>query len=175
MSLETLTAAIRDIPDFPKPGIMFKDISPILQDGALFAEVIDIIGMRYENQQIDSIVVIDARGFIFGSALAYKLGCGISLVRKQGKLPWKTHSVSYDLEYGSAAVEIHIDAVSGGDRVLIVDDLLATGGTAKAGADLIEKIGACIIALEFVIELSSLNGRDKLDGYTVNSLIEVSD
>ena len=175
MSLETLTAAIRDIPDFPKPGIMFKDISPILQDGALFAEVIDIIGVRYENQQIDSIVVIDARGFIFGSALAYKLGCGISLVRKQGKLPWKTHSVSYDLEYGSAAVEIHIDAVSGGDRVLIVDDLLATGGTAKAGADLIEKIGACIIALEFVIELSSLNGRDKLDGYTVNSLIEVSD
>ena len=175
MSLETLTAAIRDIPDFPKPGIMFKDISPILQDGALFAEVIDIIGVRYENQQIDSIVVIDARGFIFGSALAYKLGCGISLVRKQGKLPWKTHSVSYDLEYGSAAVEIHIDAVSGGDRVLIVDDLLATGGTAKAGADLIEKIGARIIALEFVIELSLLNGRDKLDGYTVNSLIEVSD
>ncbi len=175
MSLETLTAAIRDIPDFPKPGIMFKDISPILQDGALFAEVIDIIGGRYENQQIDSIVVIDARGFIFGSALAYKLGCGISLVRKQGKLPWKTHSVSYDLEYGSAAVEIHIDAVSVGERVLIVDDLLATGGTAKAGADLIEKIGARIIALEFVIELSLLNGRDKLDGYTVNSLIEVSD
>lgn len=175
MSLETLTAAIRDIPDFPKPGIMFKDISPILQDGALFAEVIDIIGARYENQQIDSIVVIDARGFIFGSALAYKLGCGISLVRKQGKLPWKTHSVSYDLEYGSAAVEIHIDAVSVGDRVLIVDDLLATGGTARAGADLIEKIGARIIALEFVIELSLLNGRDKLDGYTVNSLIEVSD
>ena len=175
MSLEILTAAIRDIPDFPKPGIMFKDISPILQDGALFAEVIDIIGGRYENQQIDSIVVIDARGFIFGSALAYKLGCGISLVRKQGKLPWKTHSVSYDLEYGSAAVEIHIDAVSVGDRVLIVDDLLATGGTARAGADLIEKIGARIIALEFVIELSLLNGRDKLDGYTVNSLIEVSD
>jgi adenine phosphoribosyltransferase len=175
VSLETLTAAIRDIPDFPKPGIMFKDISPILQDGALFAEVIDIIGGRYENQQIDSIVVIDARGFIFGSALAYKLGCGISLVRKQGKLPWKTHSVSYDLEYGSAAVEIHIDAVSVGERVLIVDDLLATGGTAKAGADLIEKIGARIIALEFVIELSLLNGRDKLDGYTVNSLIEVSD
>jgi len=175
VSLETLTAAIRDVPDFPKPGIMFKDISPILQDGALFAEVIDIIGRRYENQQIDSIVVIDARGFIFGSALAYKLGCGISLVRKQGKLPWKTHSVSYDLEYGSAAVEIHIDAVSGGDRVLIVDDLLATGGTAKAGADLIEKIGARIIALEFVIELSLLNGRDKLDGYTVNSLIDVSD
>jgi adenine phosphoribosyltransferase len=170
-----LTAAIRDIPDFPKPGIMFKDISPILQDGALFAEVIDIIGARYENQQIDSIVVIDARGFIFGSALAYKLGCGISLVRKQGKLPWKTYSVSYELEYGSAAVEIHIDAVSAGDRVLIVDDLLATGGTARAGADLIEKIGARIIALEFVIELSFLNGRDKLDGYTVNSLIEVSD
>jgi len=175
VSLETLTAAIRDIPDFPKPGIMFKDISPILQDGALFAEVIDIIGARYENQQIDSIVVIDARGFIFGSALAYKLGCGISLVRKQGKLPWKTYSVSYELEYGSAAVEIHIDAVSAGDRVLIVDDLLATGGTARAGADLIEKIGARIIALEFVIELSFLNGRDKLDGYTVNSLIEVSD
>ncbi len=175
MSLETLTAAIRDIPDFPKPGIIFKDISPILQDGALFAEVIDIIGGRYENQQIDSIVVIDARGFIFGSALAYKLGCGISLVRKQGKLPWKTYSVSYDLEYGSAAVEIHIDAVSGGDRVLIVDDLLATGGTAKAGAALVEKIGARIIALEFVIELSFLKGRDQLDGYTVNSLIEVSD
>ena len=175
MSLETLTAAIRDIPDFPKPGIIFKDISPILQDGALFAEVIDIIGARYENQQIDSIVVIDARGFIFGSALAYKLGCGISLVRKQGKLPWKTHSVSYDLEYGSAAVEIHIDAVSSGDQVLIVDDLLATGGTAKAGADLIEKIGANIIALEFVIELSFLNGRDKLNGYAVNSLIEVND
>ena len=175
MSLETLTAAIRDIPDFPKPGIMFKDISPILQDGALFAEVIDIIGARYENQQIDSIVVIDARGFIFGSALAYKLGCGISLVRKQGKLPWKTHSVSYDLEYGSAAVEIHVDAVSSGDQVLIVDDLLATGGTAKAGADLIEKIGANIIALEFVIELSFLNGRDKLNGYAVNSLIEVTE
>lgn len=175
MSLETLTAAIRDIPDFPKPGIMFKDISPILQDGALFAEVIDIIGGRYENQQIDSIVVIDARGFIFGSALAYKLGCGISLVRKQGKLPWKTHSVSYDLEYGSAAVEIHVDAVSDGDRVLIVDDLLATGGTAKAGVDLIEKIGASIIALEFVIELSFLNGRDKLNDYTVNSLIAVRD
>lgn len=175
MSLETLTAAIRDIPDFPKPGIIFKDISPILQDGALFAEVIDIIGARYENQQIDSIVVIDARGFIFGSALAYKLGCGISLVRKQGKLPWKTHSVSYDLEYGSAAVEIHIDAVSSGDQVLIVDDLLATGGTAKAGADLIEKIGANIIALEFVIELSFLNGRDKLNGYAVNSLIEVNE
>ena len=163
MSLETLTAAIRDIPDFPKPGIMFKDISPILQDGALFAEVIDIIGGRYENQQIDSIVVIDARGFIFGSALAYKLGCGISLVRKQGKLPWKTHSVSYDLEYGSAAVEIHVDAVSEGDRVLIVDDLLATGGTLAASIELFRKVGAEVVGTACIVELNFLDGRAKLD------------
>lgn len=175
MTVQEIRAAIRDIHDFPKPGIVFKDISPILQSGELFAGVIDLIAAPYEGKTVDSIVVIDARGFIFGSALAYKLGCGISLVRKQGKLPWKTHEISYDLEYGSATVEMHIDAIKPGDQVMVVDDLLATGGTARAGADLIEKIGGHIIGLEFVIELSFLNGREKLDGYTVNSLIEIED
>ncbi len=171
MSIEAIQAAIRDVPNFPKEGIVFKDISPIIQSPELFREVIDIIGGRYSAAHIDSLVIIDARGFIFGSALAYKMGCGMSLIRKRGKLPWITESVAYELEYGTAEMEIHVDAVHSGDTVLIVDDLLATGGTARAAIDLVRKIGGKVVAAEFVIELKFLQGRRRLPDCEVNALI----
>ncbi|MBI4777953.1 adenine phosphoribosyltransferase [Candidatus Desantisbacteria bacterium] len=163
---------IRDIPDFPKEGIIFKDITPLLKDGKAFAASVDEIAAKYEDKQIDLVVGIDARGFIVGSPVAYKLGIGFIPVRKPGKLPYKTASISYSLEYGTDTVEIHEDAVSKGQRILIVDDLLATGGTAAAVAKLVEKLGGIIVGIEFLVDLTFLNGRDNLKGYNVSALME---
>lgn len=169
---ETLRAAVRDVADFPKPGIVFKDITPVLADPALLARAIDgMIGLT-GLERVDKVVGIDARGFIFGSLIAARLGAGFIPVRKKGKLPWKTHGASYDLEYGSATIEIHQDAVSPGERVLLADDLLATGGTAAAALDLVGRLGGEIVASVFFIELAFLNGRDRLHGKSaVHSLI----
>jgi adenine phosphoribosyltransferase len=164
--------AIRDIPDFPKPGIVFKDITPLLANGALFAETIDLLGERYHSQRVDTVLGIESRGFIIGAALAYKLGAGFSVVRKPGKLPFETHSASYALEYGVDTLEIHIDAISSDARVVIADDLIATGGTAAATAELVTKLGGTVVECAFVIELSFLKGRDKLKPYGVYSLLQ---
>jgi len=171
MSLEKISEAIRDVPDFPKKGIVFKDITTVLRDAQLYKEVTDLMGKPYENKSIDLIAGIESRGFIFGGAMALQLGCGFIPIRKPGKLPHLTFKEEYALEYGTDALEIHRDALKPGQNVLLVDDLLATGGTALAAAKLIEKCGAQVIAIQFFIELSFLNGKNKLDGYNVNSLI----
>jgi adenine phosphoribosyltransferase len=173
MGIERVEAAIRDIQDFPKPGIIFKDITPILRSSELFAEVIDLMCEPYSDNRPDYIVAIESRGFIFGSAMAYKLGCGLVPVRKKGKLPHGTYEASYELEYGTAAVEIHTDALEKGDKVVLLDDLLATGGTAGAAVNLIEKLEANIIGIDFLIELAFLDGRKKLEDYKINTLIVV--
>jgi len=160
--LQQLRSAIRDIPDFPKPGIVFKDISPILGDADLFRSVVDALAEEAEDAKPSKIVGIDARGFLFGAAVAYRLGVGLVPVRKRGKLPYKTIGSSYELEYGDAAMEMHIDAIERGERVVLVDDLLATGGTSGAAVDLIQKIGGSVGSALFVIELDFLNGRRKL-------------
>ena len=167
-----LRRAIRDIPDFPKPGIVFKDITPLLANGPLFAKTIDLLAERYREKKIDTVLGIESRGFIIGSALAYRLGAGFSVVRKPGKLPYETHSASYQLEYGSDALEIHIDAISSGARVVIADDLIATGGTAAATAELVAKLGGTVVECAFVIELAFLKGREKLQPYGVYSLLQ---
>lgn len=173
MGIEKIEAAIRDIKDFPKPGIIFKDITPILQTGDIFKEVIDIMAEPYLNNRPDYIVGIESRGFIFGSVMAYKLGCGFIPVRKKGKLPFRTYEETYDLEYGTATIEMHVDALNKGDKVVVIDDLLATGGTAEATIKLIEKFEAEIIGVDFLIELVFLDGRKKLSGYPVNAQIKV--
>jgi adenine phosphoribosyltransferase len=164
--------AIRDIPDFPKPGIIFKDITPLLANGPLFAKTIDLFAERYQNQKVDTVLGIESRGFIIGAALAYKLGAGFSVVRKPGKLPYETHSASYQLEYGVDTLEIHIDAISRDARVVIADDLIATGGTAAATAQLVTKLGGTVVECAFVIELSFLKGREKLKPYGVYSVLQ---
>jgi adenine phosphoribosyltransferase len=164
--------AIRDIPDFPKPGIVFKDITPLLSNGALFGKTIDLIAERYRGQKVDTVLGIESRGFIVGSALAYKLGAGFSVVRKPGKLPYETHSASYELEYGKDTLEIHIDAIPRNARVVIADDLIATGGTAAATAELVTKLGGTVVECAFVIELSFLKGRDKLRPHGVYSVLQ---
>lgn len=169
---ENLKNYIRDIPDFPKKGIIFKDITTLLKEGKVFKEVISILYKRYKDKKIDKVVAIESRGFIFGGALACRLGVGFVPVRKKGKLPSRTHSVSYDLEYGTDTLEIHCDAIKPGERVLLLDDLLATGGTAVAVSKLIEKMGAEIVELAFLIELGFLKGRDKLKGRDVFSMIK---
>jgi len=174
MSIENISAAIRVIPDFPKPGILFEDITPLLQDKKLFAETIDILASHCKDNKPDYIVSIESRGFIFGSALAYKLGCGMVPVRKKGKLPFKTVEESYQLEYGEAVIEVHEDALDKGRRVIIIDDLLATGGTAAATVKLLKKLKAEILGIEFIIELAALKGRSVLKPYKVNSLIVVN-
>jgi len=166
-----LEAAIRNVPDFPQPGIQFKDITPVLGDARLFAGAIDLMAARHADAGIDACVGIDARGFIFAAAAAKQLGTGFVPVRKKGKLPWKTHEESYSLEYGEATVAIHQDALQPGARVLLLDDLLATGGTAAAAVKLLEKIGAEIVEIGFLIELGFLNGREKMNGAPINSLI----
>ena len=171
MKTKKLRAAIRDVPDFPKPGILFKDITPILHDPKLFKKAVKILADRIKDKNITKVLAIESRGFLFGAALAYRLGLGIVPVRKKGKLPYKTVGVSYDLEYGSATLEIHRDALKRGDRVVIVDDLLATGGTAAATAKLAKKLGAKVVEIDFLIELAFLNGRKKLKGYRVFSPI----
>lgn len=169
---ENLREKIRDIPDFPKKGIIFKDITTLLNDPVAFSKAIDLLGDRYTEKKIDVVVGIEARGFIIGSALAYKLGAGFIPIRKPGKLPYKTHSMTYELEYGTDQLEIHQDAIKPGQRVLIADDLLATGGTIKAAADLVAKLNAEILEIAFLIELTFLKGRDKLNKYNIYSLIQ---
>lgn len=169
---EELKGSIRDIPDFPKKGIIFKDITTLLKDGNKFRKAIDAIAERYKDKKIDKVVSVEARGFIFGSVVAYKLGAGIIPVRKKGKLPHETHRVEYELEYGTDCLEIHKDAISPGDNVLIIDDLLATGGTMKAVCELVEKMGGKVVEVAFLIELTFLKGRDRLKGKEVFSLIE---
>ena len=166
-----IEAAIRNVPDFPKPGIQFTDITPVLADGRLFSGAMDLLLADVVPGSIDKIIGIDARGFIFGAAAAVKLGVGFVPVRKKGKLPWATHEQSYDLEYGSNTVAIHVDAVHPGERVLLLDDLLATGGTAAATVKLLEKLGARIVGLNFLIELKFLDGRALLSNHPVRSLV----
>jgi adenine phosphoribosyltransferase len=148
--IASIRSAIRDIQDFPKPGIVFKDITPLLSNGRLFGKTVDLIAARYHGQKIDTVLGIESRGFIFGSALAYKLGAGFSVVRKPGKLPYDTHSASYDLEYGKDTLEIHVDAIAPNARVVIADDLIATGGTAAATAALVSRLGATVVECAFV-------------------------
>lgn len=167
MSIRSMKAAIRDIPDFPKPGIVFKDITPVLKDPKLFHAAVDLFAKRHRNKGIRKIAVIDARGFLFGAALAYKLKAGVVPIRKKGKLPYQTHEESYDLEYGSASLAIHVDAFTPGEPVVLLDDLLATGGTALASARLIERAGGKVEEIDFLVELGFLNGRAKLNGYNI--------
>ena len=164
---------IRDIPDFPQPGILFKDITPLLKDVVAFRAAVDRFVARYADHRLDVIVGIEARGFLLAAPLAYQLGRPLVPVRKEGKLPFETHKITYALEYGSGAVEVHRDAISGGHRVLIVDDLLATGGTMAAAVRLVERMGGEIAGLAVLVELAGLNGRDRLRGYDVFSLIEL--
>ncbi|HEX4646859.1 MAG TPA: adenine phosphoribosyltransferase [Verrucomicrobiae bacterium] len=163
--------AIRNIPDFPKPGIQFKDITPVLADARLFSGSIDLLTDGFKPGMVDAIVGIDARGFIFAAAAALKLRAGFVPVRKKGKLPYQTHEESYDLEYGANAIAIHTDALKPGSRVLLIDDLLATGGTASAAASLVRKVGAEILEISFLIELRFLNGRQKLKDYPLRSIV----
>lgn len=168
---EPLKKLIREIPDFPKPGILFYDITTLLKDRVGLARLIDALSVNYIGKDIDLVLGMEARGFIFGPALAYRLNAGFIPVRKPGKLPAETAKVSYDLEYGSNSLEVHKDALQKGHRILIVDDLLATGGTAAATADLATGLGAEIAGLAFVVELDFLKGREKLAGYDVFSLL----
>ena len=170
--MKELKKIIREVPDFPKEGILFYDITTLLRDAGSFSLTIDKLYERYADKQIDLVLAIDARGFIFGSALAYKLGTGLILVRKAGKLPYKTKNASYSLEYGTDEVEMHEDAVDAGQKILIVDDLLATGGTASAAVELVEKSGGEVAECCFIVELTFLKGRDRLQGTRVFSLIE---
>jgi adenine phosphoribosyltransferase len=171
MSVSDLQARIRDVPDFPEPGIVFKDIMPMLAEPELLREAVDLLAEWAEPRKPDVILGGEARGFILGAALAYKLGCGFVAARRPGKLPWKTVSATYALEYGENALELHADAISHGQRVLVHDDVLATGGTAKAICDLAGQLGGEIVGVAFVIELAFLEGRQHLEQYDVLSLI----
>ena len=168
---ERLKSLIRDVPDFPQPGVVFKDITPLLADENAFSSVIDLIVVHYGRGNIDKVVGIEARGFILASPVAYHFGAGFVPVRKSGKLPWESEREEYALEYGTATLEIHRDAVSPGERVLIVDDVLATGGTARATARLVERLGGKVIGIACLVELTFLNGRSALEGYDFFSLI----
>lgn len=163
--------AIRNIPDFPKPGIQFKDITPVLGDSKLFATSIELLTSTFKPGDVDFVVGIDARGFIFAGAAALKWGAGFVPIRKKGKLPFSTHEQSYELEYGANVLAIHIDAIKPGSRVVLVDDLLATGGTAGAAASLIQKIGGNLLEVAFLIELTFLNGRAQLKNMPVRSIV----
>ncbi len=166
-----LRAAIRDVPDFPKPGIVFKDITTLLRDPLLFRRALDLMTVLCGELPVDKVVAIESRGFILGGALADRLGAGFVPVRKPGKLPWKSRSARYELEYGSDTLEMHEDAVGPADRVLVVDDVIATGGTARAVGDLCEALGASVSGFVFLVELGFLSGRDRLPGREVRSLI----
>ena len=171
MSADSLRSAVRDVVDFPKTGIIFKDITPILANGALFRESISLLCETAGAAKIDKVVGIDARGFIFAAAVADRLGAGFVPVRKKGKLPWKTRQTSYSLEYGESIVELHEDAVKPGETILLVDDLLATGGTAAAAVKLLDELGANLIGISVLIELSFLQGRAKLFPHPVHSIL----
>jgi adenine phosphoribosyltransferase len=171
MQQSELEGLIRAIPDFPIPGILFRDITPLLGDRKAFAAVIDMMSRAFADQRIDRVAAIEARGYILGAPVAYELGAGFVPVRKPGKLPFEKISAEYALEYGVNTLEMHNDAVRSGDRVLLVDDLLATGGTAAATRSLLEKLGATVVAAAFLVELAALNGRAKLPGLEVKSFI----
>jgi adenine phosphoribosyltransferase len=170
-STSHLAALIRDVPDFPKPGIMFKDITTLLKEPTAFRQVIDLFTDRYRGAGLDAVAAVESRGFIFGAPVAYNLGLSFVPVRKVGKLPAETVVEEYALEYGTATIEVHRDAIGPGKRVLIIDDLLATGGTIRATANLIEKLGAEVAGLAFLVELSFLNGRERLRGYDIHALL----
>lgn len=170
--MNDLKTFIRDIPDFPKKGVIFRDITPLLKESERFRAVVDEISDRYIDKGIDVVVSIEARGFIIGPAIACKLGAGVVPVRKKGKLPWHVYQAAYDLEYGTDILEIHQDAIKPGEKVLIVDDLLATGGTVEAVIKLVERLKGQIIEVAFLIELTSLKGREKIKDYPVFSMIK---
>lgn len=170
--LDTLKATIRDIPDFPSKGIVFKDITPLLGDPRAFSLAVDLLAQRYIGRHVDRVVGVEARGFILGAALAYRLNTGLIMVRKPGKLPAATLKTAYQLEYGKDELEIHRDAMLPGSRVVLVDDVIATGGTVRAAIDLIKALQCEIIELAFLIELTFLHGRERLQGYDVFSLIQ---
>ena len=172
MNDERLRSLIRDVPDFPQPGIVFKDITPLLADPVAFSTVIDTMVVHYGRGNVDKVVGIEARGFIVAAPVAYHFNAGFVPVRKVGKLPWDTDAESYELEYGSETLEIHTDAFEPGERVLIVDDVLATGGTAKATATLVERLGGKVVGIATIIELTFLKGRDRLQGFDFYSLIQ---
>ena len=169
--MKDLAAMVRDVPDFPKPGILFKDITPLLQDAEAFRQAIDRMAEAWAGKKIDVVLGIEARGFLFASALAYKLNAGLVIVRKPGKLPYKTKSVTYALEYGTDSLQIHDDAIRAGQRVLIVDDVLATGGTVKAVTELVRQFNADIAGIAFLSELAFLRGREKLAAFELSTLI----
>ena len=166
-----LESYIRSIPDWPKKGILFRDITPLLADPKAFAVAIDTLCADFTDADIEYVAAVEARGFIFGAAVAKKLGVGYVPIRKKGKLPFKTESITYDLEYGTGTLEVHCDAIKKGAKVLMVDDLLATGGTMAAACKLIEKIGGQIVGISFLIELTELHGREKLRGYDIKTVI----
>lgn len=167
-----LEAMIRDVPDFPQPGIIFKDITPILQSPQGLREAIDAMVEPFRDAGIDAIVGLESRGFVFGAPIAYNMGLGFVPVRKHGKLPADKIHIEYDLEYGSNIFEVHRDAITAGQRVLLVDDLLATGGTMRASIDLVEQLGGVVAGLSFLVELGFLNGRDRLQGYDLHAVIQ---
>jgi adenine phosphoribosyltransferase len=170
--MEDLKKYIRDIPNFPKEGIIFHDITPLLQNGEAFRYAVDRMAENIKGKDVEYLIGVEARGFIFASALAYKLGAGLVIVRKTGKLPYEIVNVSYDLEYGKDVLEVHRDAISEGSRVVLVDDLLATGGTAAAVGNLVKKLGGEIVGYSFLVELTELKGREKLNPYPVWSVLE---
>ena len=171
-ALELLRKTIRDVPDFPKPGIVFKDITTILKDGALFRSSVDLFLEHCQGKEIHKVVGIDARGFLFGSAVAYELGIGFVPLRKKGRLPYRTESAAYTLEYGEAEMELHIDAIERGEKVVLIDDLLATGGTSASAVTLIKKVGGDLVSAIFLIELEFLHGRKKLEPTPVISFLK---
>src|SRR5438270_13019581 len=170
--IQKIRNGIRDVPDFPKKGIIFKDITPILKDGVLFRSSIDLFVEQCQDKKPDKIVGIDARGFLFGSAVAYELGIGFVPLRKKGRLPYKTETAKYSLEYGEAEMELHIDAITRGEQIVLIDDLLATGGTSASAATLIKKVGGDLVAAIFLIELEFLNGREKLKPTEIISFLK---
>jgi adenine phosphoribosyltransferase len=171
VDIEAIRELIRDVPDFPEPGIVYKDITPVLANPIAFSTIIDLIVVHFGRGNVDKVVGIEARGFILAAPVAYHFGAGVVPVRKKGKLPWTTVAEEYTLEYGTATLELHQDAVQPGERVLVVDDVLATGGTARAAASLVERIGGQVVGIACLIELDFLNGRDKLAGHDLFTLI----
>ena len=169
--MDELRARIRDVPDFPGKGIVFKDITPVLSDGRLFRRVVDAFAERWRGERVAKVVGIESRGFLFAAPLAYALGAGLCIVRKPGKLPWRTIRQVYQLEYGEDALELHVDAIDAGERVLVVDDVLATGGTASAVGKLVAAQGACLLGYSFLLELGFLNGARKLGEQNVHALL----
>jgi adenine phosphoribosyltransferase len=172
VDIQILKNAIRNVPDFPKQGVVFRDITTLIKNGRYFRKAVDDICERYRGSNVEAVVCVESRGFIFGAAIAYRLGVGVVTVRKKGKLPSETYSVEYELEYGVDALEIHKDAFTPGSRVLIVDDLLATGGTMAATARLVKRLDAIVVGIATLVELTFLKGREKLEGYDVFSLIQ---